>query len=161
MLIFDDHNHPIILDNINGPTVTEYVWVLDLSVMDFMLSPLTMLEESHCPSMQIRINGFEFVLPATWNILVCDRETSQLDVVELSEAAGREFTALLHGPTSRQPSLATIAVTNYYVDRKNVGPSLSKHQMLMHPVGPDVGVYVGPSDVFNKYLKKMLIGDLT
>jgi hypothetical protein len=160
MLIFDDFNHPIILDSIHGPTVTEYMWVLDLSIMDFTLTPLLMLEESFCPSIQVRINGFEFILPADWNILVCDSDTSQLDVVELSETAGREFTALVHGPTSRQPTLASIVVTNYFADHKNVGPSLNKHQMLMHPVGPDIGIQVGPSDVFNKYLKKMELGDL-
>jgi hypothetical protein len=119
-----------------------------------------MLEESYCPSIQLCINGFEFILPASWNILVCDRETSQLDVVELSEVAGREFTALTHGPTIRQPTFANIIVTNYFVDHKNVGPSLTKHQMMMHPIGPDVGVLVGPSDVFNKYLKTMDLGDL-
>jgi hypothetical protein len=161
MLLFDDHNHPIILDNIHGPTVTEYMWVLDLSIMDFTLTPLLMLEEVYCPSIQFQINGFEFILPADWNILVCDAETTQLDVVELSEAAGREFTAVVYGPTCHQPDSAGIIVTNYFIEHKNVGPSLNKHQMLMHPVGADVGVMVGPSDVFNKYLKGKMVGDLT
>lgn len=160
MLIFDDFNHPIILDNIHGPTVTEFMWVLDLSIMDFTLAPLLMLEEVVCPSIQLCINGFEFILPADWNILVYDRETSQIDVVELSETAGREFNAFVYGPQKYHPSPADIIVTNYFAEHKNVGPSLTKHQMLMHPIGPDTSVQVGPSDVFNKYLKDLSIGDL-
>jgi len=160
MLIFDDYSHPIILDNIHGPTVAEYMWVLDLAMMDFGLAPIHMLEEVICPSIQIQVNGFEFVLPANWNILVYDTETSQIDVVELSETAGREFTALIYGPKRAQPEPAQIIATNYFVEYKNVGPSLNKHQMLCHPIGPDTWVNVSSGDSYNKYLKNNIAGDL-
>jgi len=160
MLIFDDTTQPIIIDSIHGPTPTEHFWVLDLNMLDYTLTPLIMLEEIICPSMQIRVKGFEFVLPANWTILVYDRETSQLDVVELSETAGREFTALVYGPTKPYPTPSTIVVTNYFIEHKNVGPSLNKHQMLCHPIGPDEWINVSPSDGFNKYLKDTTVSDL-
>lgn len=160
MLIFDDTSQPVIIDSIHGPTPTEYMWVLDLSMMDYTLTPLSMLEEVICPSMQIQVKGFEFVLPANWNILVFDKDTSQLDVVELSETAGREFTALTYGPNKPYPTPSTIIVTNYFIEYKNVGPSLNKHQMLCHPIGPDEWINVSPSDGFNKYLKDTTVGDL-
>ena len=160
MIIFDEHNHPIILDSIYGPTVTEFMWVLDLSIMDFTLAPLLMLEETICPSMQLCIQGFEFVLPASWSILVYDQETSQLDVVEVSEVAGREFTAFVYGPVSNRPTPASVIATNYYVEYKNIGPSLNKHQMLCHPIGPTEWICVSPSDSYNKYLKDKIVGDL-
>ena len=160
MLIFDENAQPIIIDNIYSPTPTDHMWVLDLSIMDYTLVSLTMLEEVICPSIQVRIQGFEFVLPANWNILVYDRETSQLDVVALSETAGREFTALIYGPNKPYPTPATIMVTNYFIEHKNVGPSLNKHQMLCHPIGPNDWCSIGPSDSFNKYLKDTTIGDL-
>lgn len=160
MLIFDETNHPIIMDSIHGPTVSAHMWVLDLTMMDFTLAPIVMLEETVCPSIQLRVNGFEFILPANWNILVYDQETAQLDVVELSEAAGREFTALVYGPKAGRPTPATISVTNYFVEYKNVGPSLNKHQMLCHPIGPQEWISVSPSDTYNKYLKDNIVGDL-
>lgn len=160
MLIFNEHSQPVIIDNIYSPTPTEHKWVLDLSIMDYTLVPLQMLEEVICPSIQLRIQGFEFILPASWNILVYDKDTSQLDVVELADAAGREFTALIYGPNKIYPSPGIITVTNYYIEYKNVGPSLNKHQMLCHPVGPTEWCSVGPSDSFNKYLKEATIGDL-
>jgi hypothetical protein len=160
MLIFDGNSQPIILDSIHGPTVTEHMWVLDLSMLDFTLAPLLMLEEVVCPSIRILVKGFEFTLPANWNVLVYDRETAQLDVVELAETAGREFTALTYGPKKSSVSPAIITVTNYFVENKNIGPSLNKHQMLCHPIGPDEWICVSPSDTYNKYLKDIIVGDL-
>lgn len=160
MLIFDNDSKPIILDNIHVPTITDHFWALDLTLLDFKLSPLISLEEIVCPTLAVRIKGFEFLLPANWNILVYDRETSQLDVVAIAETAGREFTAFVYGPQSSQVSPAVITVINYYVEHKNVGPLLTKHQMLCHPIGPDEWVNVAPSDAYNKYLKDRAVGDL-
>lgn len=160
MLIFDGESQPIILDSIHGPTLSEYMWVLNLTERDFMLAPLQMLEEVVCPSIQLMVRGFQFILPANWNILVYDRDTAQLDVVELADTAGREFTAMAYGPTKTKPDPALITVTNYLLEHKNVGPSLNKHQMLCHPVGPDEWVCVSPSDAYNKYLKDIIVGDL-
>jgi len=160
MLIFDDNSTPIILDSIHGPTVSEHMWVLDLAILDFTLAPLLMMEEVVCPSVQLMVKGFQFILPASWNVLVYDRETAQLDVVPLSETAGREFTALVYGPKKSAPTPAIVTVTNYFVEHKNVGPSLNKHQMLCHPIGPDEWISVSPSDTYNKYLKDIIVGDL-
>lgn len=160
MLIFDGESQPVILDSIHGPTLTDHMWVLDLSMLDFTLAPLVMLEEVVCPSIEVMVNGFQFILPANWNVLVYDRDTAQLDVVELAECAGREFTAMVYGPSMAAPSPAIITVTNYFIEKKNVGPSLNKHQMLCHPIGPNEWISVSPSDAFNKYLKDIIVGDL-
>lgn len=160
MLIFDSDSKPIILDSIHTPTLTDHFWVLDLSLMDFTLAPLISLEEVICPSLVLRVNGFEFALPANWNVLVYDGETSQLDVVELSEACGREFSALCYGPQRTRHSPATVTVTNYFVEHRNIGPLLNKHQMLCHPIGPGEWINVAPSDTYNKYLKDRAVGDI-
>ena len=160
MFVFDDANNTIILDSIHVSTPTEFCWVLDLTLMDYTLTPLTSLEEVVCPSLKLRINGFEFILPASWNILVYDTDTSQLDVVEISETCGKEFTALVYGPTSGFASPGTISVVDYYVEHRNVGPLLTKQQMLCHPIGPEEWVSVAPADGYNKYLKDKMVGDL-
>jgi hypothetical protein len=160
MLIFDSESNPIILDSIFVPTVTDHFWVLDYTMMDYTLAPLTTLEQIVCPSLQIQVLGFEFIVPANWNILVYDRETSQLDTVEIAEVAGREFTAVVYGPQKSRIVPGYITVTNYLLEHVNVGPTLNKHQMLCHPIGPDIWVNVAPSDTYNKYLKDQTIGDL-
>ncbi len=160
MLIFDGNSRPMIIDNINGPVITEHMWVLDLQMLDYTLAPLTMLEETITPVIQLMCNGFRFNLPASWNILVYDRDTAQLDVVQLSDCAGREFTAMSYGPKRTYPSPYVITVTDYIVEQKIVGPSLLKHQMLCHPIGYDEWVTVSPTDTYNKYLKNLIVGDL-
>jgi hypothetical protein len=160
MIIFDEHNSPVILNSITGPTLVDYMWILDLAILDFTLAPLVMLEELVCPGIQICVRGFEFTLPASWSILVYDPDTSQLDVVQLCDTGGREFTACVFGPNKASPVPSTIVATKYYPQFTHIGPSLNKHQMIGAAVSPDEFVLVSPSDGFNKYLKDLTIGDL-
>lgn len=160
MLIFDNNSQPIILDSIYAPILSDHFWVLDLTMRDFTLTPLNVLEEIVCPTVVLRVEGFDFAVPASWNILVYDRDTTQLDTVELSEAAGREFTALVYGPTMSTPRAGNVTVVDYFIEHKNVNPALNKHQMLCHPIGPAAWVNIAPTDVYAKYLKDAAVGDL-
>lgn len=160
MLVFDGNSHPMLLDSIHTPTSVDHIWILDLAILDFKMIPLQILEETISPSMEIEVDGFKFVVPTNWNIVVYDRETSQLDVVEISETAGREFTAFVYGPHSARPEPKIITATNYFPGYVNVGPALNKHQMLCHPISPDQWVVVSGSDGYNKYLKNTVVGDI-
>lgn len=160
MLIFDNDNTPIILESVTTPTVAEYIWVLDLNLMDYTLAPLLVLEEIEAKYIEVMIDGFQFPLPATWNILVVDEQTFQLDVVSVKDVAGTDFKALIYGPNMPNFEMATIRATNLYPNHRSVSPSLYKHQMLCHPIAPGMWVNVAPSDTYNKYLKNALVGDL-
>ena len=163
MLIFDDNNRTIILDDIYTPTPTDYMWVLDLQLMDYTLAPLLVLEEIICPSIQVGIRGFNFFLPANWNLLVFSEETSELDVVVVEDLAGKEFKAFVYdisNPKIVRHHPGAVTVVDYRNEYVNVGPSLSKHQMLCHPISPTEWVNVSPSDTYNKYLKNTVIGDI-
>jgi len=160
MLVLDNNNEALILDSIFTPTIIDYIWVLDLNLMDFTLAPLLVLEEIVAKTIELSIDGFRFKLPASWNMLVADRETMQLDVVEIGALAGKEFNALVYGPNATRHELATISMTDYHPAYHNIGPSLHRHQMLCHPIGPDLWVNVAPSDTYNKYLKNCSAGDL-
>lgn len=160
MLVFDENAQALILDSIHIPTISEYIYVLDLNIMDYTLAPLLVLEEIVAPTIELSIYGFNFKLPANWNILVVDGETMQLDVVEISEVAGKEFKAFLYGPDEPRHEASVISVSEYYPNYHNVGPSLYKYQMLCHPVAPNIWVNVAPSDTYNKYFKNKVAGDL-
>ncbi len=162
MLIFDDETTPIMLDSIYTPTPTEFMWVLDLAMMDYTLAPLLNLEEIISPSIELMICGFKFFVPANWNILVYAEDTLQLDVVEVAEAAGREFTSFVINAQNNQIKYVdgVISVTDYVIEQVNVAPSLAKHQMLCHPIGPKQWVNVAPSDTYNKYFRDLVIGDI-
>ena len=160
MLILDNNSEAVLLDSIHTPTPSEYFWVLDFEMMDYTLAPLTGLEEMIVPVIEVMVEGFKFVLPANWNMLVVDDETFQLDVSEVSDLAGREFTAMVYGPNLTNGELSVVTVTDYSPSFKIVGPSLNKHQMLCHPISPDRWVSVAPSDSYNKYLKNCVMGEI-
>lgn len=160
MLIFNENSDTIILENIQAPVPTDYFWVLDMQLMDYTLSPLQFLEEVVCPSMTVSIHEFEFILPANWNLLVYDPETLFLDVVEIADLAGKEFTALIHGVKNIGPTPGIARIIDYHIEHKNVSPSLNKNQMLCLPVSPTMWINVAPSDGYNKYLKECIVSDI-
>lgn len=160
MLVFDNKNEVLMIDNIYSPTASDHFWVLDLNMMDYTLSPLLVLEELVCSTVELLIWGFKFKVPAHWSILVVDDETMQLDVVDVGkELAGTEFRTLVHGPNRPNVDCALVQVTDYFPSYRNVGPSLNKHQMLCHPISPDAWINISPSDTY-KYLKNAVAGDL-
>lgn len=160
MLIFDEKVQPVILESIYTPTVTDSFWVLDLNLLDFKLASLGILEQIDSPTFICSVNGFEFPLPTNWNVLVVDEESMILDVIQLREAAGRSFKALVYGPNYAVPEVSEIFVKAYYPSFPNVGPALNKHQMLCHPVAPQSWICISGSDTYNKYLKDKVVGDL-
>ena len=160
MLIFDENTEAIILESIYVPTLTEYFYILDLNILDFTLTPLLTLEEINCPSLKINVRGFEFVLPATWSVLVYSEDTHQLDVVEVSNLAGNEFSSMVYGNDLSFIKPGVISVMDYYPDYRNVAPALNKHQMLCHPIGPTTWINISPSDTYNKFLKDKFVGDI-
>ena len=160
MLIFDENMQPIILESIYSPTITDCFWVLDLNLLDYKLTALTILEQIDAPTFVVQIEGFKFPLPANWNILVVDEESMILDVVELSEVAGRSFKAMVYGNTMSMARVSEITVTDYYPSFPNIGPALNKHQMLCHPVSPGAWINISSGDTYNKYLKDRVVGDL-
>lgn len=160
MLIMDQDNNTIILESVTTPIATEYFWVLDLTIRDYSLTELAVLEEITAKHIELLINGFRFVLPAMWNVLVCDPDTSILDYVEVRKLAGKEFNALIHGPNKNMIEMAPIITTDFFPTHVSVAPSLSKQQMLCHPIAPDAWINVAPSDTYNKYLKNCVAGDI-
>lgn len=160
MLIFDETNTPIILDSVHTPTSVDNFWVLDLNMMDFTLTPLLVLEEIVCRTVEVMIDGFRFNIPAKWNILIVDPGTMQLDVIESRRAAGTDFFAFIYGPDEPIVRPSRISITNFFNQQLNVGPSLSKNQMVCHPISPTTWVCIAPSDPYNKYLKHNVAGDI-
>lgn len=163
MLIFDETDKAVIIDDIYTPLPIDHFWVLDLKMMDFTLTPLLVLEETICPSIQIRVNGRELYLPATWYMLVFSEETSDLDVVEIGELAGREFTAFIYdnsNPRITRYKPGVVQVVDFSPSYVNVSPTLNKHQMLCHPVGPAEWICISSGDCYNKFLKDCVVGDI-
>lgn len=160
MLIVDENDSSVILDSIHVPTSAKYFWALDLKMQDFTLAELKILEELHAPSIVVRIDGFAFPLPASWNILAMDPDTCQLDVVEVANVAGKEFYAMVYDNDRGMAKPAMIQAVDYLPNHHHVNPSLNRHHMLCHPISQNSWINVAPNDSYNKYMKNMVVGNL-
>jgi hypothetical protein len=160
MLIYNDQTEPMFIESIHTPLDSTHMWVLDVELYDYTLAPILMLEEIYSPAITLDVLGFQFTLPSNWFVVVYDLETTQLDVVQISELTGQVHTILGGGPniTRAVPIYAT--PVDYKPLFKHVGPSLNKHQLLCHPVAPGYWINVSPIDTYSKYLKESIVGDL-
>lgn len=159
MLILNEDNQTIVLDSIHSPVKSEYFWCLDTTDQDFTLAKLEVLEEITAPTFTLMLGGFEFNVPSSWNVLIYDNETMQIDAVELSNVVGKDFRAFIYGPAENHHQGEIITVTNYVPVEKTVAPLMNKHQMLCHPISPKHWVCITPHDV-QKHLKNLYVGNL-
>lgn len=159
MLLINEENKTLILDSIHTPIKSQFMWVLDLSLQDFTLAPINMLEETHSPALLVDIVGFHVIFPANWFVVVYDTETTQIDVVKFSELTGFKHTIM--GGTLNSSVVIPIQTTiiDYNPRFVHVSPSLNKHQMLCHPIAPDIWINISPTDPYNKFLKNTSVGD--
>ena len=163
MVISDENAFPIWIENIETPTLTNYFWVLQLAQqaeMDFTLQELVMFEEQTTPTLELKIRGHNIEVPTNWNILVYSEDTAQLDVVEVSQLTRSSYTALIYMHESGKIEPGHISVFDYHREAHVRTPSLNKHTMLCHHIGPNGWVCLAPTDNYNKYLKNAVIGDL-
>lgn len=159
-MIIVDENGNYSLESIHVPTISTHFWVLDLQQLDFMLSPLEILEETTCPSLQLHIAGHEFYLPADWNVLVVDEDTSQLDIVSVEDIAGSRFSLFVYDNVRSSGSGLPAKITNYHSDLHNVSPSLNRHHMVCCPIADNKWICAAPNDGYTKYLKNLVMGDI-
>jgi hypothetical protein len=160
MVISDENYFPIMIDNIEVPLKTDMFWTLNLEERDFMLSPLFMMEELTTPILVINIMGYAVEVPADWNLLIYAEDTSQLDILEISELSRGHFTAVVFEHKKNKIHAGVISTIDYNPDYKIQTVSLHKNAMMCHPLGPDYWICLAPSDNYNKYLKNAVIGDL-
>lgn len=154
MFITNESNKKFEIRSIDEPIAADYFWVLDLLQQDWMLSKLVMLEEFTAPTLTLSIKGDLIVVPAEWNILVYSPETSDVDMVQISDLTKSEFTVFLYDFTKSKVVESSCKVVNYSSNSVVRTPSFNKNNMLCHPVAGSYWIMVAPTDTYNKYLKE-------
>lgn len=136
---------------------------------DFKLSNIPFFEETKGPSIELSIDGFKFIVPASWNILVVDDESMILDTVPITHCSTGSHKALLMSSTDSRIRKTDIIVTDFIPNYACYHPIVAKGTMLCHPVGPEarhdaleniLAVMVGPHDLYTKYLKDVSAAEL-
>lgn len=168
MLVLPEYNHPYIIDSLTAPVVIKHNWIFNAPACDFMLNPIQYLEETTGAVVKVRINGSEFWMPATWFILVTDKETYQVDTVSIQSCATTQHVAFSFSPDEHNLRTLDVMVLDYAESMPLVHPVISKGSALVHPVGPSsetfgkihqLSVVIGPHDLY-KYLANKVVGDI-
>jgi len=168
MLILPDYGRPYVIDSLTAPVVVKHNWVFNAPATDFMLAPILYLEETTGAAIKIRVNNSEFWVPSTWQILVTDRETYQIDTVTIQSCASTKHIAFSFSPDEMKLRTLDITILDYAEEMSLVHPAINKGTALVHPVGPSpkgigkehqLSVVIGPHDLY-KHLTDKVIGDI-
>ena len=148
--------------------VIKYHWIFSALITDFMLQKIQYLEETTGAGIKVRINNYEFWVPATWQILVTDRETYQFDTVSIQSCASTKHVAFSFSTDEMNLRTLDVEVIDYCDNISLVHPMINKGCALVHPVGPSpmlngrqfqLSVVIGPHDLY-KHLADKVVGDL-
>lgn len=169
MLILPDYAKPYILDSLTDPVVVRHNWMFNAQLIDFMLTPITYLEETSGAAVKVRINNTEFWMPATWHILVTDTDTYQIDTVCITACASTNHIAFAFAPDEQNVRTLDIRVLDYCDNMSLVHPMIAKGSAMVHPVGPapwtrgtdeqHTSVVIGPYDLY-KHIAGKVVGDI-
>lgn len=168
MQILTDYGKSYKIDSLTSPLAVKYNWIFSGPACDFMLQQITYIEETTGPTVKLLINGTELWVPSSWNILVTDRETYQLDTVPVKACSGVKHLAF--GFSSDEMKLRTldINVIDFNDEMSIVHPMISKGTALVSPVGQvnkninqriETCVVLGPFDLV-KHLTNKVVGDI-
>lgn len=155
MIICDENNTPIKLNGVEDEIESEYFWTLDLQEQDWFLSKICLLEESYKRVLSVSFGGKVLDIPADWNILVYSKETSEVDMVEVSDLTRTTFNILFYNPEEHSVTDLPVKVVNYKQWEKVCYPSINRNTMLCCDVG-GVWIMIAPTDTYNKFLKKIV-----
>lgn len=168
MLILPEFSRPYLIESSNSPIVPKLFWGFSASMLDFTLLPLTYLEETSGASITISINGFEFDVPYTWNIIVSDPYTLDLDCMPIIECTTTISYALIMTPGDSKFRTEQINIERVNTDSSLVHPLIQKGIALCHPVGEVelndksktvANIVIGPHDI-SKWIINKSYGDI-
>jgi hypothetical protein len=122
-----------------------------------------LLEETIGPTVNVRINGLTFDVPASWYLLVVDEETKTVDTVPITQCSSSGYSAFMIHPSEAKYSTSSVTLIDLKMKAECVHVSIPKLHMMLHPVGSitdkqnDEKIYsclLSPQDI-GKYMNNM------
>ena len=167
MLFLSDLNKPYIVDSLNQPMVVKHHWIFSAHMLDFKINQISYLEESSGPAVKLKVNDFAFFVPASWNILIVDDDTYQIDTVPVTSCSNAKCHAFAMCPTDSKMRMFEVTIEDFEPKMSLVHPMIQRATAICHPIGTtldrqkesDVCVVVGPFDL-HKWVNNKTIGDI-
>jgi hypothetical protein len=135
LIILPEYSFPYVVDNVSGPVVPKFSWFYDVSLNDFVLRPINLLEETFGTSVRVRINNFDFNVPESWNLMIMDEETKMIDTVPITQCASSNYLALLMHPETHDYHTSPVTLLDLIVKDTCTYVMIPRMHMMLHPVG--------------------------
>ena len=135
MLALPEYGFPLIIDDVSGPIVPKHSWFYDVALNDFVLRPIHLLEETTGPTVKVRINGFDFLVPASWNLLVVDEETKMVDTVQITQCSSSNYLAFMMHPETHDYYMSPVILLDLMMKETCTYIMIPRQHMMLHPVG--------------------------
>ena len=167
MNIVSDFNRCYQLHSLNQEIAIKSHWTFDSKLCDYVVTELEYLEEINIGAYLVNINDVEFWIPSTWNVLVTDYDTFQLDTVPISTCATTPHDIILFEPNYMSLITQKLTIKDYDNSKQLIYPTINKSKGMMHYAGIYklnsrtlyTSIMITPYDL-HRYLKTRVVGDL-
>ena len=107
----------------------------DVKNVDYMFIPMLFLESFNTPSIDLRIGNYRIQMPMDWSIIIGDKHSGELEVIELKKLNDRPFQVFAINPiTGFMPEFLDIETINVFPDVKWYFPKLAFGHLLAVPL---------------------------
>jgi hypothetical protein len=167
MQILTEVNKPYIIDSFTAPLGVSHFWTFSGHMMDFKLEELQYLEEIIGQTIRIRVQNLVIDVPASWNIMVVEKETYTIDVIPIAQCASFDQDVLLFSPDDSKLKTAKVQVIDYMPKAACIAPEIPKGSAMIHPTGPELshgrsifyGIVIGGHDLY-RWISQKTVGDI-
>jgi hypothetical protein len=137
--ILTNYNETYELDNI--PDIIEddlRFCVLDYSNqndVDFLFPPVVFLDQFSRPCADLKIGDFHVQVPLDWAIVIADKNTGCLEIIDIKHINDREFQAFCFNPIEGyMPAFLDLELSDVFSDVSWNVPKLANGQLLAVPL---------------------------
>lgn len=110
----------------------------DPHMADYQFIPLLFLESFNMPAMDVKIGEHRIQVPADWSIVIGDKNSGELEIIELKKLADRTFQAFCFNPIKGfMPEFKDIEILNIFPDIKWYVPKLRYGHILATPLSAE------------------------
>jgi len=103
--------------------------------VDYVFIPLLFLESFNSPAVDLRIGPYRLQMPIDWSIVIGDKHSGDLEVIELKKLNDRPFQVFAMNPiVGYMPEFLDIEIVNIFPDVKWYFPKLKYGHLLAVPL---------------------------
>jgi hypothetical protein len=107
----------------------------DPNNVDYLFIPLLFLESFNAPAVDLRIGNYRIQMPMDWSIVIGDKNSGDLEVIELKKLNDRPFQVFGLNPIAGyMPEFLDIEIVNIFPDVKWFFPKLKYGHLLAVPL---------------------------